>query len=287
MSRYGQFLTREVVGYSGARGFSGTHSVLDWETLRRGALGGRDDSLAYKELEERQDSVAQATGQDDVLIYIEPEGSRCYDTRVFASDDGAEEKKSEEENHRAKKEEEKRSEDKVIMMKEEFPAESKKEEISVAETSRGNVEILEEIMSVSRESPTPVEAKKKRGRPRSTLAPLTKQTEKKRYTPDELKLPSEDWKAYIVLHDPAQGKSMVYTSPEGIPCYSVEMMYALEGIRNGKIDVEKNLNVLLRNTRALQLYPLFKSLRPDTMGNDALLLQRIGHARKKKLGHVV
>jgi hypothetical protein len=280
MNEYRQSVTKEVIGFSGASGFSGTHSVLDWQTLKQGALGGRDTSLAYTELEEKQAPIPKVTWRDDTHIYIEPVGNRCYDTRVFASDDGfgAEEKAKEEEEVEEGKNEAVEVEHGVeeFMLKEEGLAEAKKEELSAAETSSGDVEILDEIES-------PVATKGKRGRPRSETRPAKKPFDKKKYTPEELKLPSKDWKAYIVLDDSAKrSESMVYMSPEGIPCYSIEMMYALEGIRKERIHVEKNASVLMRNIRALQLYPLFKSLRPDSMGYDVLLLQRIGRARQKK-----
>ena len=284
-------VTHQVIGYSDATGFSGTHSVLDWESLRRGALGGEDDVAAYMDLEKRtvtRSMREQGTG----CIYVEPLGNRCFDTRVFASDelDGFVGKQE------GEVVEIKDEEEDVVVIKDTLGVQSGEETPVVVKTSRDTTttannkvvvsvksETLEaavsEEKSVDRKSPSEVGMKKKRGRPRSLLGP-----DGRKYTAEELKLPSEDWKAYIVLNDSGKEgrESMVYYSPEGLPCYSVEMMNSVEKVRQQKVDVDTYMSGLMRNVRALQLNPLFKHLVPESMGMDTLMLQRIGHARQTR-----
>lgn len=277
-------MTHEVIGYSDATGFSGTHSVLDWESLRRGALGGQDDVPAYMDLEERTESATQMREQGKGYIYVEPLGSRCFDTRVFASDevDGFVGKQE------AEVVEGKDEVEDVVVIKDTLGVKSEETPVVVKTPSDTKVSVKSETLeaavseekSVDRKSPG--EVKKKRGRPRSLLGPRGKQGDGRKYTAEELKLPSEDWKAYIVLNDSGmEGReSMVYYSPEGIPCYSVEMMDSLEKVRQRKVDVDSYVNGLMRNVRALQVDPLFTRVGPESMGMDTLLLQRIGHARQ-------
>ena len=281
-------VTHEVIGYSDATGFSGTHSVLDWESLRRGALGGQNDVAAYMDLEKRTVTPSMRE-QGKGCIYVEPLGNRCFDTRVFASDelDGFVGKQE------AEVVEIKDEEEDVVVIKDTLGVQSGEETPMVVKTSSDNnttnkvvsvkSETLEaavsEEKSVDRKSPSEVVMKKKRGRPRSLLG-----SDGRKFTAEELKLPSEDWKAYIVLNDSGKEgrESMVYYSPEGIPCYSVEMMTSVEKVRQQKVDVDTYVSGLMRNVRALQLNPLFKCLVPESMGMDTLILQRIGNARQTR-----
>lgn len=275
-------VTQEVIGYSDITGFSGTHSVLDWATLRQGALGGEDDVAAYRELETMTESMmthGATHGDTRKMTYIEPLGNRCYDTRVFATDDFAAGSLREEKGDEG--------DSKAEGMKEDV----KEESYTPDEPSAGMVvKVEEDHKAVEKHVPTHPQKSDgelgvsqktggKRGRPRSTGV----QGEKRKYTADELNLPSQDWKAYFLLDGSAHGnETLVYHSPEGIPCYSVEMMAELDGMRSKKIHVDKCINGLMRDVRVLQIYPIFTGIQQDSMGRDMLLLYRISKARKKQ-----
>ena len=67
--------------------------------------------------------------------------------------------------------------------------------------------------------------------------PLSKKiSEKRKFSFNELELPSADWKAYVITKDNGE-EELVYRSSEGIPCYSLDMVPQVEKWRldKGKI----------------------------------------------------
>lgn len=289
-------LTQEVIGHSDVTGFSGTHSVLDWESLRRGALGAEEDLAAYRDLASGQ--VRQAPVKEmerNKFIYIEPLGNRCYDTRVFSSDDldGLEEDQEAPVKHEVGDDDKKdqdiiavddRQIDEKTVDTDQLRSESKREKNAARKDMKpgDNHHDAEESLGTDADGKKAQGTKRKRIKSTIHSEDKKQHAEKRKYTTEELHLPSSQWKAYYVLDDSHEGKeSMVYHSPEGIPCYSVEMMNAVERLRNKKINVEKSMRGLLRDVKTLRAHPLFTGVRPKNMGRDSLLLHRIGKVRKK------
>ena len=64
--------------------------------------------------------------------------------------------------------------------------------------------------------------------------PLSKKiSDKKKFSFNELDLPSAEWKAYVITKDNGE-EEMVYRSSEGIPCYSIDMVPQVEKWRLDK-----------------------------------------------------
>ena len=112
-----------------------------------------------------------------------------------------------------------------------------------------------------------------------TAAAAVKLPNKKKFTHDELHLPSPEWKAYIVSMGKKE-KNMVYHSPEGIICHSLEMVKGVESRRLESLKLKGALHGLMRSVGKLKRDPnAMDSLDVKHLSRDSVLLYRIWRAR--------
>ncbi len=131
--------------------------------------------------------------------------------------------------------------------------------------------------SSSEEKKRAPSAQKTGGRPGTSTLKLP--TNKKKFTHDELQLPSPDWKAYIVSRG-KKDKNMVYHSPEGIICHSLEMVKGVESRRSKTLKFKGALHGLMRSVDTLKKNPnAMDGLDVTHVSRDAVVLYRIWRAQ--------
>ncbi|WPT18246.1 hypothetical protein PSENEW3_00006247 [Picochlorum sp. SENEW3] len=144
-------------------------------------------------------------------------------------------------------------------------------------------QVPEKKRTKSRKTSSVEKEKQKTAGPRVTrTSPRTaavKLPNKKKFTHDELQLPSPEWKAYIVSMGKKE-KNMVYHSPEGIICHSLEMVKGVESKRLESLKLKGALHGLMRSVGKLKRDPsAMDSLDAKHLSRDAVLLYRIWRAR--------
>ena len=268
-------------------GYSGTQDVLTYDDILNGALGSGESELFALHGDRMQRSAIPHDRIERSLMKIEP-APRCYDTRVFTTDGDDGEEEDEMEIVRVQdeapaavpvvfaKEEEKITDDikeDVLKLDEgsgdEKPTShrSQEEEVAVGKKRKGR-------------SPEPMEEKQSLERSKTPFA--SKSSSKKKFTLEELQLPSSKWKAYRILLD-GNEERMVYQSPEGIACYSAEMMKSLHQITSKPFrNFEGVMKRVARHVKRVALDSnLAKELDDRNLAEDAVALYRIRYALMK------
>jgi hypothetical protein len=269
-------------------GYSGTQDVLTYDDILDGALGSGESELFALHGDRMQRSAIPHDRIERSLMKLEP-APRCYDTRVFMTDgDGAEEE----------------DEMDIVRVQDEAPAAvpviSAKEEEKISDDIKEDVLKLdersgdekptshksqEEEVAVGKKrkgrSPEPVEEKQTSARSKATFA--SKSNSKKKFTLEEL--PSSKWKAYRILLD-GNEERMVYQSPEGIACYSAEMMKSVHQNTSKPFrNFEGVMKRVARHVKRVALDSnLAKELDDKHLAEDAVVLYRIRYARMKNFG---
>ena len=269
-------------------GYSGTQDVLTYDEILNGALGNGESELFALYSDSMLRSAVSNDRLERSLMKIEP-APRCYDTRVFTTDgDGAEEEDERDEGLPAQ--EEAPAAVPVTLAKDEEKISDIKECVTKIEDDSGDEKATshkpkEEEVTVGKKrkgrSPEPVEEKQTSARSKTHSA--SKTASRKKFTPEELKLPSSNWKAYRILLDGSEEK-MVYQSPEGIACYSVEMMKSVHQITSKPFrNFEGVMKRVAKHVKRVALNPnLAKELDDRSLAEDAVALYRIRYALMKK-----